>query len=420
MDAPEPCGLPEREEVLARVDAELIAQAAGIDLYVAPFDAASCAVWERFQLTAVATPFQRLEWVRAWIAAKRAQVGRRRIDPLVVFGFEGPRLALLFPLARERRFLHRRLVWLAHSVNDYNAPLVDPHALERLNARDADTILRTIIGGLPKLAYAFFNKQPLRVSGYANPFAKAAAMPFSANAHALDLHPGWPQVYTRACRPRRRQRDRYKLRKLANGAPIALRRARAPDELASLLDLLFAWKAERLESQGAPRNPFADDHFKRFVKSLLDDRGSHDLVRLYVLERGGEPVAASVVLLQNRTFNYFITAFDPSIDGNCSPGRALLLKLIELAARAGLHRFDFSTGDEPYKLEWCDEHLELTFATYPRTGFGIGAAQAAALRVHVKRIVKNTPLLLRLLMDFNRARQTGPRGLVRGVSRRRK
>ena len=72
-------------------------------------------------------------------------------------------------------------------------------------------------------------------------------------------------------------------------------------------------------------------------------------------------------------------------------GRARLRELLKYAIERGLQRFDFTIGDERYKLEWCDSSLKLYDHAAAATWRGWPAARATAARRRLKRLIKQTP-----------------------------
>ena len=73
------------------------------------------------------------------------------------------------------------------------------------------------------------------------------------------------------------------------------------------------------------------------------------------------------------------------------PGALHLRELLKYAIERGLQRFDFTIGDERYKLEWCDSSLKLYDHAAAATWRGWPAARAAAARRRLKRLIKQTP-----------------------------
>jgi CelD/BcsL family acetyltransferase involved in cellulose biosynthesis len=67
------------------------------------------------------------------------------------------------------------------------------------------------------------------------------------------------------------------------------------------------------------------------------------------------------------------------------------------AIERGLRRFDFTIGDEHYKDEWCDQRLDLFDYSAAATWRGLTASATSKVRRSLKRFIKQTPPLWRLV-----------------------
>ena len=80
----------------------------------------------------------------------------------------------------------------------------------------------------------------------------------------------------------------------------------------------------------------------------------------------------------------------PAHEGNewnkYSPGRILLLKLIQWSIENGLKYFDFTIGNESYKKDWCDNQLELYKVIKPITLKGLAFINAQSIKGKINKI----------------------------------
>ena len=79
------------------------------------------------------------------------------------------------------------------------------------------------------------------------------------------------------------------------------------------------------------------------------------------------------------------------------PGTLHLRELLAYAIKLGLRQFDFTIGDEQYKLEWCDLRLNLCDYGVATTWRGWPVSAASDIRRRLKRSIKQTPLAWRLV-----------------------
>lgn len=371
----------------------------GCDVYVCNDLDAVGDIWKKFQETAELTPFQRFEWLRHWYCS----FSNGRIEPFVVLVYEAGRLVLIAPLAIETGYLTRRLIWLGHSVNDHNAPIVDAEWLAQLDGQRASRLWRLITRHAERVDYLHLIRSPGELAGSCNPFLGDAPQAYSSDSHYLRLAGDWPAFYSRLRGAKSRRRLREKANRLAKIGPVRLRRVRGTQELSTVISRLLVWKTDKLDDRGS-RNPFADGRMQQLLCDFAVEHPDSDMLRIYVMEVGGRPVAATVALIHDGVFNFFIPAFDDTGIRNCSPGTIMLVKLIELSARAGYSKFDFSLGDEGYKEEWCDVRVEMTHQTEALNLRG--AATCAVLRagLKLKRYIKTNHRLFALLEAVNARR----------------
>ena len=357
--------------------------------------------WKIFQKTAEMTPFQRYEWLRHWF---ECVADHKRTKPFIVLVYEAGVLRLIAPLAIESGAVASRLLWMGHRANDHNAPLVDGAWLDAFGPERAARLWRRITRAPEGVDYVHLIRHPSHLGAHRNPFVGDAPSRYSSDSHFLTLAGDWPVFYRGLRGSKSRRRLREKLKRLRKVGRVGFRSVRNPIYGRAMIALLLDWKQDQLARRGA-RNPFSDGGLARQLFALCGDSAARDMMRVYVLEVDGRPVAGAVALIQGGTFNFFISAYNDVGLRNCSPGTIMLVKLIELAARAGFTKFDFSLGDEAYKAEWCDTRVEITHQTEALSALGVGLAALTRLGLTLKRGIKTNPRALAAL-EFVNARRT--------------
>ncbi len=351
--------------------------------------------WIAFQTRGISTPFQQLEWISAWL---NTYSGKYKIYPFMLVVRSKQRIELLLPLMLEDSMSASRLLCLGHKSNDYNAPLfADAEALA-MTDKDAKAIINDVAKYI-NADCVYIIKQPTKLVGTKNPFAQVNSRPFTSKTYGLDLSDGWPLVYTQARSGRTRQRERNKLNRLRGGQAVQLRSIEDPTERGQLLEQAITWKSAQLDMAGT-RNPFREKHIRAHFRMLLE-QADKSYCRLYVLEKNGHPLAICLGLIQSKVFNYYFSAYNPNVPSSTSPGRMMMLKLVQLAARAKLKYFDFSLGDEPYKLELCGEGLPMTVSGFALTAKGYLRLKISWLRLSLKHHVKKSEEAMKVVKSMN-------------------
>lgn len=152
----------------------------------------------------------------------------------------------------------------------------------------------------------------------------------------------------------RKKSNRSRLRRLEQLGPLTLRRLADAAELRSAMPRIADWCDLR---QGATHAvlPFHDDPRKAdFHLRLMAD----GLLHATVLSAGSEPVAYHLGPIDGRTVMLGLTAHSPTLARH-SPGKFLLLKLLELLRAEGFARFDLTPGGDPYKERFATGYRQV-------------------------------------------------------------
>jgi CelD/BcsL family acetyltransferase involved in cellulose biosynthesis len=359
--------------------------------------------WRIFQQQADCTAFQSYDWLLKWYR----QIGARRgAIPAIVLGRDSGR-ALLFivPLAVEANGPIRRLTWLGADLCDYNAPLLARHLhsllhpagfaplwCEMLILLRADTRFRFDVVDLQKM--------PERVGGQTNPLRGLRVSPHPSGAYVAELGRDWEAFYAAKRSSATRKKERQQLKRLAGHGEVRYVEMRDRQGRLDTLDALIAQKSRSFERAGVG-NMFARPGYPEFYRDLAADPGCAELVHVSRLEVGAEVAAASVGLRFGDSYYLVLSSHHEGELARFGPGRAHLHELLRAAIGGGTRWFDFTVGDEPYKLDWSDIELRLWDHLASVTARGRAAAAAMAVFRRTKRLIKQTPALWRA---FNRAR----------------
>jgi CelD/BcsL family acetyltransferase involved in cellulose biosynthesis len=122
------------------------------------------------------------------------------------------------------------------------------------------------------------------------------------------------------------------------------------ESLDSAIDNLYGLHTKRWRLRGSS-GICATKEQQTFYRQAFQSLHSTSTSKLFVLRLAGRPIAALAALLQNQVLYYYIGAFDPD-QGKLGPGNLMILRVLEFAARAGYHSFDFLRGQEAYKYRW--------------------------------------------------------------------
>lgn len=340
--------------------------------------------------------FQRYEWLSAW----NDTVGRsENVSPMIVAGIAGDDVKILFPLAAERQLGARKVGWLAADWCDYNMPLMAPDFAAKLTEADVAVLWSALSDVIGDVDYLQLEKQPLTVGDYANPFAHHGTQPFTADAYALKLGDEWQSFYAGLRSSKTRRRLREKENRLRKAGDLRFRQLKDRGEIRDAVSTMLDWKVAQIVAKGM-LNPFSgtivDDFLVRVVAM------SPRFGRFYSLDLDGEMLAGCLALVDRKTFTIYQTAYGLGPHSRHSPGRILINRMMAAAIDEGLEFFDFSLGDEPYKLDVCDIRTKLMRSARAVTAAGWLPVLLHNAKYAAKRRVKASERLSEAAFAVNR------------------
>jgi CelD/BcsL family acetyltransferase involved in cellulose biosynthesis len=172
-----------------------------------------------------------------------------------------------------------------------------------------------------------------------------------------------------------------KLRALERVAEVRFRRTTDAGELADDMKTVFELHHKRWSTGNS--SVFAGPRAQAFHLDFARAALSRGWLRLWILEVGGEAIAAWYGWRLGDRFLYYQAGFDPAW-ARYSPGLVLLARTIESAFEEGVAEYDMLLGDEPFKAR---------FATASRTAHTLVLTR----RMHPARAVVTVDAALRRL-----------------------
>lgn len=315
--------------------------------------------WRAFEQTADRSPFQRFDWLKQW----QVHIGeRRRTVPAIVFGrLPDQELLFILPLAVERRRGGRRLSWLGTERCDYNGPLLAPRFSDL--ALDWRALWPRIIDALRRTAGLRFDlvdltKMPEWIGPQPNPMLVLPTVRNANDAHVATLGTDWEAFYRDKRSSSSRKVQRKQLNRMAEHGPVRFARPSERGDINQTIDTLIAQKKRALQRMGAD-DMFEIPGVREFYHGVATDPALRDLVDVSRLDIGEEVGAASIGLIDRGRYYLILSSYNDGPVSRHGPGRAHLLELLRAATEAGLTTFDFTIGNEPYKLDWCDIRVPL-------------------------------------------------------------
>src|SRR5262249_53989528 len=111
------------------------------------------------------------------------------------------------------------------------------------------------------------------------------------------------------------------------------------------------------------------------------------------LDVGTIPAAVNLGLTFRDTYYHVLASYDDGEVSRFGPGAAHLRDLMGHAIALGCARFDFTIGDERYKLEWSDRRIKLDDHVAAASARGTPLALLVHARRRIVRTIKQNTLL---------------------------
>ncbi len=385
------------------------------------------AEWRRFEQVADCTAFQTFDWLTAW---QRHIGSRDGVRPAIAHATYGNgTTALILPLAVEPHRSARRLCWLGQDLNDYNAPLLardysDRVAADLFVALWAELCARLQSEPMLRHDWIELEKMPETVGGQRNPFFHLGVAANPSGAHFTLLGGDWKQLYADKRSSATRRRDRTKLKHMSAFGDIRFITSADRDDAERTLRTLIEQKHRQFAQKGIT-DMFARPGWREFFLDIAarlpaggaaaqaaDDRSTSPPLQagpngtaLHVsrVQIGATCAAANLGIIFGDTYYHMLASYDDGELARYGPGALHLRELLAYAIGCGLRRFDFTIGDEPYKLEWSDVQVKLGDYARPSTWRGVAVWCGSTLRRPVKRFLKQTPWAWRAVTCFRTA-----------------
>jgi CelD/BcsL family acetyltransferase involved in cellulose biosynthesis len=351
--------------------------------------------WRRFEETADCTVFQTFGWLAAW----QEHVGRRRgVRPAIVIGRNGAgEILFIFPLAISRAGFARQLTWLGSDLCDYNAPLLAGGGSPRLKPEHFAAIWEEITQCLrcdPRMRYdcVGLEKMPATLGSQPNPMLSLGVAQNASGAYCASLGKSWDAFYAAKRSATTRRRDRSKRKRLAAFGEIRLDTPHSRGDALAVIETLMSQKVRYFARLGLP-NLFARPGYSEFYRALATGDAAQGMVHVSALRVGPRIAAANLGLCFRGTYYHLLSSYSDGEVSRYGPGAIHLHELMRHAIERGCRTFDFTIGDEPYKLDWCEtaQTVYNHFALVTCRGL---IAHLHAIAFHMlKRLIKQTPVL---------------------------
>lgn len=354
--------------------------------------------WRELEAEGTASPYQRFDWVKAFVekvmpgADIRIAVARDGAGTPVV----------LFPFLIERRAGIRVATALGGKHANFNLMIGKAGWDLSIPPGGVLGILRELSrrAGVDVIAIPYV---PQNWDARPNPLA-ALGTASPSNGYEVLLEPDPDATARRSMSNEARKRLRNKERGLAKLGEVAFAQALDEQSAERLLDAFFRQKEERFRDLGIP-DPFRDPGIRNFIRTaslegLSEGRPAIELYGLTV----GERVAAVLggAADASRLSGMFISFEACREATKFSPGDILVSRVVREQCLRGRRYFDLGVGEARYKSTFCNDTVELVDIFLPVSSRGQVYALGLRGLAGLKRRIKQSPAAMRLVSRLRR------------------
>lgn len=350
-------------------------------------------IWRRFETAEqLFTPYQRFDFLATW----QEHVGTScNLTPFIVVAYDAdhePLLLLPLAVKQESGVLVARFLGGKHAT--FNMPIWRRDFITSAAEPDLATVWDAIRQYRHPADILALTQQPAHWQGIANPLA---SLPQQASINACPLMPIAPNApASERISNSFRRRLKSKERKLQALPGYRYTRAASETDIKRLLDAFFVIKPARMAAQKLP-NVFADPGVEDFVRAAcMAERadGGH-VIDIHALECDQEVIAIFAGVADGHRFSMMFNTYTMSENARYSPGLILIRNIVDHYASRGYTSLDLGIGSDDYKQLFCKSDEPIFDSFLPLSARGrLGAAAMSALS-SAKRLVKQTPALMK-------------------------
>ena len=332
--------------------------------------------------SAAATAFQSPLWLHEFY---KTLVPGSGAEPIIIKIYRdgSDRPDAILPLVRETHFGVQIVQPADLGVADYNA-LVGSDENLRLLANNP-SVRDGLIASIRPYHMILFRKQRPEAYDAAQLFKGANKTPNTSNSYEVDAGGGYDEWFKASVSKNMRKglkRKRNGFEK--NYGKLEFEELSDERSITEAFQLMRELREERYES-----NLFSQPEFFEFYRNIAIKGQSEGFASTFVSKLDGKLLSVDFGIRHKNRFLFLLAAFceDNGFE-KYSLGLLGLNELIRREAATGHEVFDFTIGDEPYKLSFGAEQIPLTNVTVTAGPIGQLAFTAYQSRGPFRRTLK--------------------------------
>jgi len=299
--------------------------------------------------------FQTLLWNLSWLKENHKQD-----DILIVTVHDKENPVIIFPFCVVKKFNFKILKWIGHDISDYLGPLINKkYKLESILFTDIwDSIIKLI---KKECDYIFLDKQTNENFFSNNPIVKYLNCKKYDETYGINLTK-WDEL--KKYKNKSLQKFRWSKKKLLEiGNLEFVKKIESDDEKKVSIKKIIDWKKNKKNNLNFSKS-FSD----KFYLNFINDNN----ITISGLKLNKNFIALSLGYEKNENYLYLVPSYKGDDDLiRFSPGKILMIELIDYFESQKFKYFDFCDGKETYKENWTNNKVDLFKYTKSTNFFGI-------------------------------------------------
>ena len=288
--------------------------------------------------------FQSYQWNFNWCKLNKIE---ENIRILIIYDKENP--IFIFPLFVDRIFSFKVIRWIGYDLSDYNGPIVGDYLkADQINLQEIWGKVFDILKSESDLI--FLDKMIDEENYLCNPFLKYMKCQNYDITYGINFS-NWEE--TKKEKNKSFQKIRWSKRKLSNLEKLTFFENIQDVKKEELVMKIINWKNKTIKNKKKIAFKLYNENF---YKKFINNKN----IFFSGLKLGNDYISLSLNIELKKHILYLMPAYEQ--DNKIlkySPGKILMLELIQFYHDIGKNYFDFGNGKEFYKNEWSNNKRPL-------------------------------------------------------------
>ena len=301
--------------------------------------------WEYLEKKNSLIIFQTLKWNENWLKFNK---GKNSIFIFIVYKDNKP--LSIFPFYLQKKFNFKILKWIGFDISDYLGPIFD--RVVELNEKEISIIWNKILYDLKlECDLIYLDKQIDNKNIINNPLISYFNFKTYKQNFRIELSK-WELIKKNKNKSFQQFRRKKKNLSLLGKFKILIN-IHDIDLKKKLISQMIEWK-----KISKKKYVFASSFNKNFYWNIVDNQNIH----VSAITLNGKFIAAILGLKYLNNYFFLVPSFkDETKYFKFSPGRILLIELINELCNQQINYFDFCDGDQNYKTQLANNKIDLRF-----------------------------------------------------------